>query len=597
MYQVLPPLSTTVGNSDCKPNGDSPEIKQEQSEGTIESNVPPTPSPSLSPTPTRTDLPSNHSRMSINQLCNDTDDEVKEAAAVLENMKQGLPPIEIPPHSTQIENDGSGQMPTSPSGETDNTLMSRSIDLLRRGMNFYEQGNYPFMKIVGSQVTKISKPVLEKLEEMMDNSSNNNNNNNNNSAVVYSSTVNGDIPYSSNGDIITGCEKDDTSNQNDSESRKRGVHGELRSSSPSYRSRSHRSSQSNGSQNSSYSHYSYSNNNYTVSPNPTTTVQRSRWQQVLVGAGTAAGAAGAAVSEESMKSLKYCLQWLTYATQHIGNQIAALKSIIDSFTSPSSSGALISQSTSKLASIKKEVVETLRKVIEVVSKYASKCLPEHARHNVRSFILSLPSRWASINHSDHSSSASPVSSPRLAPSNAHHINQSDYAHRLLSLANESLDMLRSVAGIFGETVGRAEAWVERLSSFGVTGGGANAMGPIHFDNIPSHSNGNGYVYGQATSSPPSHSPVTPRSRRTSTNSARMNRKFRTTHPLIDDDDDDDLTDSSSESDAESMRMEMDGRRVKSQNTSKSTSHSNGSLNGAKKRKKAGKKESDRMDLS
>ncbi|CAG8758459.1 43547_t:CDS:2, partial [Gigaspora margarita] len=398
MYQALPPLSTTVGNSDCKPNGDSPEIKQEQSE---------------------------------------------EAAAVLENMKQGLPPIEIPPHSTQIENDGSGQMPTSPSGETDNTLMSRSIDLLRRGMNFYEQGNYPFMKIVGSQ-------------------------------------------------------KDDTSNQNDSESRKRGVHGELRSSSPSYRSRSHRSSQSNGSQNSSYSHYSYSNNNYTVSPNPTTTVQ---------------------LSEESMKSLKYCLQWLTYATQHIGNQIAALKSIIDSFTSPSSSGALISQSTSKLASIKKEVVETLRKVIEVVSKYASKCLPEHARHNVRSFILSLPSRWASINHSDHSSSASPVSSPRLAPSNAHHINQTDYARRLLSLANESLDMLRSVAGIFGETVGRAEAWVERLSSFGVTGGGANAMGPIHFDNIPSHSNGNGYVYGQATSSPPSHSPVTPRSRRTSTNSA------------------------------------------------------------------------------
>ncbi|CAG8755591.1 21101_t:CDS:2 [Cetraspora pellucida] len=451
----LPPLSTT----DKPVNGDSQDIKQEQHD----------------------DLPNNHSRMSINQLCNDTDDEVKEAAAVLENMKQGLPSIEIPPHSTQIEHDGSGQMPTSPLGETDNTLMSRIGD----------------------------------------------------------------------DDVIIGGEKDGASGQNDCESRKRGVHGELRSSSPSYRSpsRSHRSSQSNGSQNSS-SLYSYPNNNNYTASNPTT----------------------------------------TYATQHIGNQIAALKSIIDSFTSPASSGALITQSTSKLASIKKEVVDTLRKVIEVVSKYASICLPEHAKHNVRSFILSLPSRWASINHSDHSSSASPTASPRLAPSNAHINQTTDYARRLLSLANESLDMLRSVAGIFSETVGRAEAWVERLSSFGVTGGGANAMGHIHFDSIP-QPNGNGYTYSQATSSPPSHSPVTPRSRRTSTNSARMNRRFRTTHPLIDDEDDD-FSDSSSESDAESMRMEMDGRRVKS------TSHSNGSLNGAKKRKKAGKKsENDRMDLS
>ncbi|CAG8657287.1 28047_t:CDS:2, partial [Racocetra persica] len=436
---VLPSLSTTV---EYKPvNGDSQNIKQEQHDGSFDSNVPLTPSPSLSPTPTRTDLPNNHSRMSINQLCNDTDDEVKKAAAVLENMKQ-----EIPPHSTQIEHDGSGQMPTSPSGETDNTLMSR----------------------IGGE------------------------------------------------DVIIGGEKDDASAQN----RKRGVHGELRSSSPSYRSpsRSHRSSQSNGSQNSS-SLYSYpnNNNNYTAS-NPTTTVLRNRLQQVLVGAGTAAGAAGAAVSEESMKSLKYCLQWLTYATQHIGNQIAALKSIIDSFTSPASSGAIISQSSSKLAAIKKEVVDTLRKVIEVVSKYASICLPEHAKHNVRSFILSLPSRWASINHSDHSSSASPAASPRLPPSNAHINQTTDYARRLLSLANESLDMLRGVAGIFSETVGRAEAWVERLSSFGVTGGGANAMGHIHFDSIP-QPNGNGYTYSQATSSPPSHSPVTPRSRRTSTNSA------------------------------------------------------------------------------
>lgn len=35
-------------------------------------------------------------------------------------------------------------------------------------------------------------------------------------------------------------------------------------------------------------------------------VQRSRWQAVLL----EAGGIGAAVSEESMRRLKYCLQWL-----------------------------------------------------------------------------------------------------------------------------------------------------------------------------------------------------------------------------------------------------------------------------------------------
>lgn len=37
---------------------------------------------------------------------------------------------------------------------------------------------------------------------------------------------------------------------------------------------------------------------------------RSRWQSMLVEAGMTAGGIGAAVSEESMKSLKYCLHWL-----------------------------------------------------------------------------------------------------------------------------------------------------------------------------------------------------------------------------------------------------------------------------------------------
>lgn len=43
-----------------------------------------------------------------------------------------------------------------------------------------------------------------------------------------------------------------------------------------------------------------------ASPEQQQVVQRSRWQAVLL----EAGGIGAAISEESMRRLKYCLQWL-----------------------------------------------------------------------------------------------------------------------------------------------------------------------------------------------------------------------------------------------------------------------------------------------
>lgn len=54
----------------------------------------------------------------------------------------------------------------------------------------------------------------------------------------------------------------------------------------------------------------------TVSSDPASqvvaVVSRSRWQTVLL----EAGGLGAAVSEESLKSLRYCLQWLLVSLAH-----------------------------------------------------------------------------------------------------------------------------------------------------------------------------------------------------------------------------------------------------------------------------------------
>ncbi|CAG8606984.1 129_t:CDS:2 [Acaulospora colombiana] len=417
----------------------------------------------------------NNSRMSINQLCNDPDEEMKKAAAVLENMKQtALPPIEV----TQLSNNSHEGSVSSPNSDG---LISRlgEIPFVRGAMTAYEQ------------------------------------------------------------DTLMGG---DTEN----ESRKRKVRGEpARDSSPSYRtppSRTHRTSQSNGSQN------------------------------MLVGAGAAVGTARAVVSEESMKSLRYCLQWLqvsiilieiydTVYTTGSKHQIAILRDLIVKLTTPSSNNAVIhSNATSTLSAIKKEIVENLRKVIDVVSRYASKCLPEQAKQNVRSFILSLPTRWASINHSD--ISASPLSSPQLDPINAHQNHQTaDYARRLLSLATESLDMLRRVGGIFGDTVERAEAWVERLRS------------------IP---------------------PVGCFRPRKSSNSSRMsNRKYNNRFYVEDDDESINNYDSddSDDSEVENKRMEdnRSHRSPKNSNSIKSPPPHNG-LNSGKKRKKVEKKD-DGMDLT
>jgi len=617
---TLPPITAAIGkgvvdyNSSSLTNGDilHHHIKQEQDFEHSPPSLPP-----IRTTINDNDNNNNHSRMSINQICNDTESDyeaMKEAAAVLENMKTKavttttttLPPIsnissqppqpQPQPQPQPLEprtNAEPSQLPTSPSAEAG--FMSRlgEISIVKKTMNVYESGKdySPFIKytteMVESGVSRFSRPVIEHIDQ-------------------YTRSLKTNELLDNDNKI----EKDDALGLSESD-RKRKVMGSenSRSSSPSHRnpSRSHRTSQSSGSSNSSsYAPYTYPNSTVTTSTSSTAT--RSRWQQMVIGTGAAVGAAGAAVSEESMKSLKYCLQWINYATQHIDAQIAVLKAFIVNLTNPSHRAVVHTSSNSNLASIKKEVIDTLRKVIEVVSKYAGACLPEQAKEKVRSFILNLPSRWASINYTENSSSPSPISSPQLAPANGHPLNQTaDYARRLLSLATESLDMLSSVAGIFGDTVGRAEALVEKLKAVGVTSGGANAMGNLHFDNIwSSQANGssNGYnVYNSSSTS--SHSSSGSRSRRSS-NSVRMNnhgpRKYSRPTPVHLNDEDDSIlnghdSDSTSDSEVESMRMEMDNSQKRlfknNVNAKPQQQHANGII---KKRKK-GKKENDKMDLS
>ena len=159
----------------------------------------------------------------------------------------------------------------------------------------------------------------------------------------------------------------------------------------------------------------------------------------------------------------------------------------------------------QLTNIKRDVVATVRQVVDVVSKYAGGALPEPARTRVRGFILHLPQAWASAARRDNvapapvttrgrgptrrsarrtntsgagesSRPASPTRHPRqnstgtngaavAVPPTAGSAKQA--AHRILALATESLDMMRGVTGVVKDSLDRADAWVERLRVIGL----------------------------------------------------------------------------------------------------------------------------------
>ncbi|KAI0917922.1 hypothetical protein AcV5_002733 [Taiwanofungus camphoratus] len=273
--------------------------------------------------------------------------------------------------------------------------------------------------------------------------------------------------------------------------------------------------------------------------------QRSRWQAMLL----EAGGIGAAVSEESMRKLRFCLHWLQYATAHIDAQILVLRNCIASLQPASSNSStslqppppptpLSQQHLRTLTAAKRDVVDTLRQVVDVISRHAGGALPEPARGRVRQFILRLPRRWAQAagvdahassplasglstasgsagdrerDRAERRASAAPYSygpgeacpTPHSRPpsrttspthSRAHSRQASgtgfgsgmglggrgvgggvpataDAASRagekVLTLATESLDMLRSVTAVVGESLDRADAWVERLRVAGL----------------------------------------------------------------------------------------------------------------------------------
>lgn len=194
----------------------------------------------------------------------------------------------------------------------------------------------------------------------------------------------------------------------------------------------------------------------------------STWQSRLI---LSTSGLSVAMSEESLRSLKYCLSWLRWANEHIGKVISDLKSVLEQYdgTAPNqqfgaltngdtpSSGPLIVHSaasrsalSARIAELKTDVLKTLKDVVDVVSKYAGGALPENARILVRRHLTSLPQRFKLASTSASGSSRNAEGDER------------DGARRVMVLAKEGLDMMAQVSGVLDGTIVSAEEWCERL---------------------------------------------------------------------------------------------------------------------------------------
>ncbi|VUC38237.1 unnamed protein product [Clonostachys rosea] len=199
------------------------------------------------------------------------------------------------------------------------------------------------------------------------------------------------------------------------------------------------------------------------------------WQSRLI---MSTSGLSVAMSDESLRSLKYCLRWLRWANDHIGGVVGNLKTTLEQYEKPpaeaeqgdsvesaradgdadeqmerATSPETRAELATRINTLKGDVLKTLQDAINMVSRYAGGALPENARILVRRHLTSLPQRFrvAAMSESNNAPGA-PDSDSAVR----------DGAQRVLLLAKEGLDMVSQVSGVLDGTIVSAEEWCERI---------------------------------------------------------------------------------------------------------------------------------------
>ena len=186
------------------------------------------------------------------------------------------------------------------------------------------------------------------------------------------------------------------------------------------------------------------------------------WRQQLV---ISTSGLGVAMSEESLRSLRFCLSWLRWANGRLGEAIQNLKALMDRWNegmtpsdqSPMSVANMTQNQddrrqaamTARIAALKQDILDTLKQVVGIVSNYAGGALPSNARDLVHRHLTSLPQRFTLAN-----------SMIITGEENGNENEKS--AGRVMVLAQEGLDMMTQVSRVVNDTLVSAEGWCEKL---------------------------------------------------------------------------------------------------------------------------------------
>ncbi|KPI35450.1 Clock-controlled protein 8 [Cyphellophora attinorum] len=194
------------------------------------------------------------------------------------------------------------------------------------------------------------------------------------------------------------------------------------------------------------------------------------WRQQLI---ISTSGLGVAMSQESFRSLRFCLGWLRWANGRLGEAIQNLKVLLERYgdsttvgggTSPLSPDSMSdhhhhdqrqAQVAARVAALRQDVINTLKQVVGIVSQYAGGALPENARNLVQRHLTSLPQRFSIANAANQSNGGrqgGEGSGNEMAAS----------ASRAIVLAQEGLDMMTQVSRVVNDTLVSAEGWFERL---------------------------------------------------------------------------------------------------------------------------------------
>lgn len=209
---------------------------------------------------------------------------------------------------------------------------------------------------------------------------------------------------------------------------------------------------------------------------------------------------GVALSESSRKSLKYCLELLIKATEHVETVMAALRMVLREYdqtqerrrsqhdarrAKEAEAGVLVEddggaeqsedEAARRLAARIKQLCDdiwyTMKTVTNSVSTYAGGALPENARNIVKGQLMSIPQRWRMASNAVAEQDRKDGGESGGAVGEEGETRKA--AHRMIAFGTEGLDMMAHVNDVVRITLESAEKW---LDSLGRGGGGGLKRG-------------------------------------------------------------------------------------------------------------------------